>query len=133
MAFWRRSGRGPDLHEWEREGILHQETVGGTITYRRFRAPGRYSSWAKEAQRWTVVVTRWRFSVLTGRGVPMVDVPWNDRRFDALDISLDGEKLLVVADVARFRTDSTGTIEVRAKCADAAGLLQLIGRQRRSG
>jgi hypothetical protein len=120
---WRRSG--PDLSEFAREGLLHQETARGTITYRHYSAPGRRSSWAKESRRWTVVLTQRRFVVL-GRHGRVVDVAWTDRRFATLDIGLDGAKLLVVVDVARFSADSTGHVEVRVACADPAALLRMI-------
>ncbi|ODU06363.1 MAG: hypothetical protein ABS81_04940 [Pseudonocardia sp. SCN 72-86] len=123
MAWWRRSG--PDLSGFNREGLLHQETAGGTITYRHYRAPGRYSSWAKEPRRWTVILTQRRFTVLGPHG-PVVNVPWTDHRFATLDIRLDGEKLLIVADVSKFGADASGYVEVRAKCADSAALLGMI-------
>jgi hypothetical protein len=111
------------------EGVLHHEVARGSLTYRRFSAPGRYSSWAREPARWTVVITKVRLLV-TRRGYPMVNVAWTDRRIQSLECLVDKKKLVIRADVARFHADWRGTIEVRARCADPDAVLMKIERIR---
>jgi hypothetical protein len=124
--------RGPpeaDLAEFEREGLLHHEVARGSITYRNFRGYGRYSSWAREAARWTIVVTNRRLTV-SRRGHPMVSVPWGDDRIATLGCTVDGDRLVIRADAAHLSDRATGTIEVRARCANPASVLALIESMR---
>jgi hypothetical protein len=130
VAFWRRRGA-PDVSDLEAEGLLHCEIVPGSVTYRHYRAPGRYSSWKKEPARWTVAVTRRRLVVRRDSG-PMVNVPWADARIRTLRIAVDGPDLLVGADASAFRADSSGTVETRARVGDPAAVVALIERMRGS-
>lgn len=127
MVLWRR--RAPDVSDLEAEGLLHCETVAGTLTYRHYRAPGRYSSWKREPARWTVALTRYRLVVRRDIG-PMVNVPWSDARVRTLRVAVDGPDLLIAADASAFHADSSGTVETRARVADPAAVVAKIDRMR---
>jgi len=108
------------------EGIvLADEGIPGSVTYRDFRAPGRYSSWRKQAFIGSVVVTNTRLvALMSGRFA--IDVPFTDERIRGLQMSRERDSLLIKFDAGLFHDDWSGTIEYRYRTSQAAEVLKWI-------
>jgi len=112
----------------EKEGIiLFDEAIRGTVTYRNFRAPGRYSNWKRQWYSASIILTEKRLLALRLRS-EIIDVPFTDERFRRLQFALEDETTLLVAfDAALFHSDWSGTIEYRFQTARAKALLDKLG------
>ncbi|HEX3084843.1 MAG TPA: hypothetical protein VHP99_10000 [Pyrinomonadaceae bacterium] len=108
------------------EGIvIADEGVSGSVTYRNFHAPGRYSSWRKQAFIGSVVVTNIRLvALISGRFA--VDVPFSDKRIRQLQISRERDRLVIAFDASLFHDDWSGTIEYRYQTSQAADIIKWI-------
>lgn len=117
----------------EKEGVvLREEGIGGSVTYRNFRAPGRYSSWRRKWFTGSIVLTNAHFLAFR-YSTPILGVPWKDRRIKALDCFLKGDEILCVAfDAALFNDDWSGDVEVRFRTSRAQSFLEVIQTQVRS-
>ncbi len=107
------------------EGIvLFEEDVKGSMTFRNFRSPGRYSNWRKVLITSLVVLTGKRLLAFKGSS-PIIDVPLTDERLRRMEFSVEGEKTLLVAfDANLFQPDWSGAIEYRFKTANAREFMQ---------
>ena len=105
--------------------VLSDEGVPGSVTYRDFRAPGRYSSWRKQAFIGSVVVTNIRLVCLMQSRFA-VDVPFTDERIRGLQISRERDRLLITFDASLFHDDWSGTIEYSYRTSQAAEILKWI-------
>ncbi len=104
--------------------ILQQEGIGGSITFRNFRAPGKYFSWRRKWFLGSVVLTRERFRVFWFAN-RIISVPWDSDQLSALRCRLEGEDALIVGfDASTFNEDWSGEIEVRLSTSSAAELLR---------
>jgi len=112
----------------EKEGIiLFDEAIRGTVTYRNFRAPGRYSNWKRQWYSASIILTEKRLLALRLRS-EIIDVPFTDERFRRMQFALEDETTLLVAfDAALFNADWSGTIEYRFQTAQAKALLDKLG------
>jgi len=106
------------------EGVLlSDEGIKGTVTYRNFRAPGRYSNWKRQWYTASIALTKTRLLAFRHSN-PIIDVPFTDERFRRLQFSLEDENSLLVAfDAALFHHDWSGTIEYRFQTPQAQALL----------
>jgi hypothetical protein len=105
--------------------VVSDEGVPGSVTYREFRAPGRYSSWRKQAFIGSVVVTDVRLvGLMYGRFV--VDVPFTDERIRQLQIARERDRLLIAFDASLFHDDWAGTIEYRFQTSEPAEIIKWI-------
>ncbi len=104
----------------EKEGIiLLDEGIRGTVTYRNFRAPGRYSNWKRQWFSSALILTKKRLLALRLRS-EIIDVPFSDERFRQMQFSLEDETTLLVAfDASLFHADWSGSIEYRFQTAQA--------------
>jgi len=111
----------------EKESItLLDEGIRATVTYRNFRAPGRYSNWKRQWFSSSIILTKKRLLALRLRS-EIIDVPLTDERFRRLQFSLEDENTLLVAfDASLFHTDWSGTIEYRFKTAQAQTFLNKL-------
>ena len=108
------------------EGIVvADEGISGSVTYRDFRAPGRYSSWRKQAFIGSVVVTNIRLVCLMQSRFA-VDVPFTDERIHKLQMSRERDRLLITLDASLFHDDWSGTIEYRYRTSQAEEILKWI-------
>src|SRR6476646_9383586 len=81
----------------ESEGIvLFDEGIGGSITYRDFRAPGKRFTWRKVAFSGSIALTKTRVLALQYAN-PAIDVPLDDPRLKQMQFSVEGEDKLLVA------------------------------------
>ncbi|HEX8249675.1 MAG TPA: hypothetical protein VF599_15970 [Pyrinomonadaceae bacterium] len=111
----------------ESEGILlSDEGIKGTVTFRNFRAPGRYSNWKRQWYTASIVLTKTRL-VAFRHSSQIIDVPVADERFRRLRFSLEDKNTLLVAfDASLFHDDWSGTIEYRFKTPHAQAFLDKL-------
>ena len=108
------------------EGIVvSDEGIPGSVTYRDFRAPGRYCSWRKQGFVGSVVVTNNRLVALRYSNFA-VNVPFTDERIRQLQISVEGERLLIAFDPKLFHDDWSGTIEYRFRTPQTPDIIKWI-------
>ena len=108
------------------EGIVvSDEGVPGSVTYRDFRAPGKYFSWKKQAFVGSVVVTNNRLVALMYSNFA-VNVPFTDARIRQLQISVEGDRLLIAFDPKLFHDNWSGSIEYRFRTSQAADIIKWI-------
>jgi len=109
------------------EGIVvSDEGISGSVTYRDFRAPGKYFSWRKQAFTGSVVVTQVRLVALM-YGNFAVNIPFTDERIRKLQISVEGaDGLLIVFDPSLFHDNWSGTIEYRFRTEQAGNMVKRI-------
>ena len=115
------------LDQIEREGVvLQEEGIGGSITFLKFRAPGRYNGWKRKWFSGSIVLTREHFLAFSF-SKPLIGVAWNHEKLGALNCSVPSEnKLLVEFDASTFNDDWSGQIEVRFSTSLAAQFLETI-------
>jgi hypothetical protein len=109
----------------ESEGVvLFDEGIGGSVTYRDFRAPGKRFTWRKVAFSGSIALTKTRLLALHYAS-PAINVPLDDPRLKQLQFSVEGEdKLLVAFNANLFHSDWSGTIEYRFRTEQAREFLK---------
>jgi hypothetical protein len=106
--------------------ILSDEGVKGSVTYRNFRSPTRYSNWKRQWYPASIVLTNTRLLALAYSN-PIIDVPLTDERFRQLQFSLEEAGTMLVAfDASLFHDDWSGTIEYRFQTPQAQSLLEKL-------
>ncbi|MDH3713868.1 MAG: hypothetical protein OET44_08495 [Gammaproteobacteria bacterium] len=115
------------LQQIRKEGVvLQDEGIGGSVTLRKFRAPGKRFSWRRNWFSGSVVLTREHFLAFKF-SQPVVGVAWHDHKLKALNCFLVNENTLCVAfDASTFRDDWSGDIELRFTTPLAQSFLQKI-------
>ncbi|MGD9694627.1 MAG: hypothetical protein AB7V42_03085 [Thermoleophilia bacterium] len=126
-------GRGelPDALRTELDAerpVLIEEGLSGHVTYRHYRAPGRYSNWRRDWVRAALVVTERRLGVFV-RGMPIVNVPFDDPRMRGLDITAAGDALLIRTDASHFNPKASGRVDVLIRPERPAVALERIRRR----
>ena len=108
------------------EGIVvADEGLPASVTYRDFRAPGKYFLRKKQGFVGSIVVTNVRLVALMFSSF-VVNVPFTDERIRKLQISVEGDRLLIAFDPKLFHDNWSGTIEYRFRTDKAADLLNWI-------
>ena len=105
--------------------VVSDEGLPASVTYRDFRAPGKYFSWKKQGFIGSVVITNVRLVALMFRNFA-VNVPFTDERIRQLQISVEGERLLIAFDPKLFHDNWSGAIEYRFRTALAADMVKWI-------
>jgi hypothetical protein len=113
----------------ESEGVvLIDEGIGGTVTYRDFRSPGRRASWKKSAFSGAIALTRKRLLALQFSS-PVINVPLDDERLQQMKFSVEGEdKILIAFNANLFHNDWSGTLEYRFRTPQAQAFLKRLSR-----
>jgi len=131
---YRLFGAGKMPAQWrltiESEGVvLFDEGIGGSITYRDFRAPGKRFAWRKVAFSGSIALTKTRLLALHYAN-PAINIPLDDPRIKKMQFSVEGEdKLLVAFNANLFHNDWSGTIEYRFRTEQAPAFLNVLGNQ----
>ena len=108
------------------EGIVvADEGIPASVTYRDFHAPGKHFSWRKQGFVGSVVVTNTRLVALMYSNFA-VNVPFTDERIRQLQISVEGDRLLIAFDPKLFHDNWSGTIEYRFRTEHAVDMLKWI-------
>ena len=111
----------------EAEGIvLLDEGIGGSITFRNFRAPWKRYQYRRNYFTGSVVLTGKRFAAFQWSS-PIIHVPLDDKRMKELHCSVEGESTLCVRfDPSAFHQDWSGSIEVRLSTLQARLFLERL-------
>lgn len=115
------------LPNLEQEGIvLLDEGIGGSITFRDFRAPGRRYSWRRSWFTGSLVFTGRRFAAFAFSKA-IINVPLGDDRISELRCSLEGDVTLRVDfDPSAFHEDWSGALECRFSTSRARLFLERL-------
>ncbi|MEV4312245.1 hypothetical protein [Actinocrispum sp. NPDC049592] len=98
------------------------------MTYRNYRAPGRYSSWRKQAASGVIAVTRQRLLVWAGR-FRHIDVPHRHPLRASIQVAAEAsDRLCFGYDAAAGGNGRSGQVEVRLRTARAQELAALLDR-----
>ena len=130
---YRLFGVGKIPAQWRRtiesEGIvLMDEGIGGTVTYRDFRSPGRRASWKKSAFSGAIALTRTRLLALQFSS-PVINVPLDDDRLRQMQFSVENQdRVLIAFNANLFHNDWSGTIEYRFRTEQAPAFLKSLQR-----
>jgi hypothetical protein len=111
----------------QQEGIiLLDEGIGGSITFRNFRAPGKRYGLRRSWFTGSIVVTEKRFAAFQ-YSKPVINVPLDPEWLKMLDCSLKSEETLCVSfDPSHFHEGWSGSIECRFSTPKAQLFLERI-------
>jgi len=127
------SGRLPKMVRDQIDGedvLLLAEGLTGTITFRKYKAPGKRSRLKKVGVAGAVCVTDKRLLVWGARG-KLVDVPRDDERFAAIEVGAEGaDKVLFAWEASLFHDNRSGRVEVRLHPVQADQVVALVSGQR---
>ena len=71
-----------------REGIvLQEEGIGGSVTFKKFRAPGKYYGWRKNWFSGSIVLTKKHFLAFQVNK-PIIGVAWDNEKINCLNCFL---------------------------------------------
>lgn len=106
--------------------VLHDEGIRGTVTYRNFRAPGRYSNWKRQWFSSTLALTEKRLWALRLRS-EIINVPLDDPRLKEMEFTFEEPETLCIGfDAALFQPDWSGRIEYRFRTPISKELYSLL-------
>ena len=119
--------REPLLSELKNEGIFAlDEGIKSNITYKNFRAPGRYSSWKRRWFSGAVALTQKRL-VLQQYSQPAINILLADERLRKMKVSLEiADTLLFEFTPDLFLENSSGEIEWRCRTPQARTIAEAI-------
>lgn len=112
----------------EAEGmVVLREGVGGSVTFRRFHAPGKRCSLLR--RKWfsaALAVTEHRLvAYVFGRRI--IDLARDDARLSRLEVRAEKPSLLCLAfDAGALATGYSGRVEYRFRVADAQRFVDLL-------
>jgi hypothetical protein len=108
--------------------ILIDEGIGGSITLKRFKAPGRRYSWKRSWFTGCLVLTNQTFAAFTLMR-PLVFIPLTDKRLSELRCSVEESvTLLITYDASLFNEKWSGIVECRFKTSKAQLFLEQLVR-----
>jgi hypothetical protein len=106
--------------------LLLEEGLGGSITYRHYKAPGQRARLKKVGIAGAVCVTDRRLLVWGARG-KLVDVPFDDERFRSIAIEAEApDRVLFGWEASLFHDNRSGRVEVRLHPVPAEQILALL-------
>jgi hypothetical protein len=106
--------------------LLLEEGLTGSITLRRYRAPGQRAWFAKQAILGAIVITSGRLVVWVGRS-KNIDVPLTHPWFGAIQVTVDRpDRVRFAYDAGRFSASRSGVVTVRLRTAQAQHVVELL-------
>ncbi len=102
------------------------EKISVTVTWRKFKSPGKYFGLKKSAFVGSIMITSHR---VTGCvfSKPIIDVPFGHPSFKHLSISIEKDKrLLIQFDASHFIDRASGSMEIRFHTPRAGELEMLL-------
>ena len=116
----------------ESEGILLlDEGLRASVTFRNFRAPGRFHTSKRSGFAGSLVLTEQRFAGFAF-SKPIINVGLHDDRLRALEISVPRDGVLGVHfDPSVFDLQSSGSVEFRFRTDSALNFHQRLGSDAR--
>ena len=117
----------------ESEGIvLLDEGIRGSVTLRRYRAPGRRHGWHRSWFSGSIVMTRIRLAAFQWK-TPLINMPLDDH-LDRLDLSIEDDDTLRIAfEASDFADDRSGQVVARFQTEQARSFVARIRSTARSG
>jgi hypothetical protein len=114
----------PTLHN---EGIiLLDEGIGGSITLKKFKTPGRYHSWKQSWFTGCIVLTERKFAAFAFTK-PLIYVSLEHENISELRCTIEGNNTLFVKyDASAFNDGWSGTVECRFKTSKAQMFLERL-------
>lgn len=111
----------------EQEGvILKEEGISGSITFRKFRGPGRYHGFRKSWICGSIVLTEKHLLAFQFRKTA-IGVGWGDRQVKKLKCHVEGRKTLCIQyDAGDFNPDCSGHVTLRYNTESASKILSRI-------
>ena len=93
--------------------IWLEEGVRGSVTLKKYKAPGKRASWRRAYFSASIGMTRKRiFAFAYSRR--LINVPFDDKRIKRLSVSVENSKCVCCAfDAAEFDNDRSGIVECR--------------------
>lgn len=112
------------------EGIMAlDQGLPGSITYRHYRAPGRYSSYQKQAVTGAIAVTGQRLVVWAARS-KQIDVPLIHPSRALIDVhAVTADRIGFSYDAAKFSDTRSGSVEIRLRTPNVTHICELLGRR----
>lgn len=110
-----------------REGvILQDEGIGGSVTFKGYRAPGKYYGWKRTWFSGSIVLTQEHFLAFS-YWRPIIGIAWKHDKLKELELELEGENTLYVRfEASAFQENTSGKVEVRLTTPLARELLAQI-------
>jgi hypothetical protein len=101
------------MEQAQQEGVVLLEAgLKGRITFRNFRAPGRYHGWRRQWFSGSIVLTR-QHLLAFAYSKPLIAVAWSDRKTRRLKCEVEGqEKLSLQYDASVFNEDWSGIVTI---------------------
>ena len=115
------------LTELKDEDIkLMDEGLKGSVTYKNFKAPGKYFSWKKQWYITSIITTNKRIIGLRGRKF-IINIPFADVRIKEVNFSLDEANNLIVSfDPSLFNDDCSGQVEYKFASEQAKNIVDKL-------
>lgn len=130
---WFGAGKFPkDLEESLRneKPLFMEDGLGGSITWRNFRAPGKYFSFRRQWFAGSLALTETRLVGLRGKRFA-INVPLNDERIRKMTLSVEkGQKLVIGFDAGVFHSNWSGRMEFRYELDDPQAFIDLLNQMR---
>ena len=106
--------------------IVFDEGVKSSVTYRDFRAPGKFFLLRRTAFVGCVALTKARLVALQN-GKNAINVPLTDERLRRMNFAIDGEGVLTISfDASLFHPDWSGAIRYRFRTEVAQDLMNRL-------
>ena len=111
----------------EQEGVLIiEEGIPASVTFKNFKAPGRYHSWKRSYFIGALIITEKSFFAFNFSNM-LIGRPLSAEKLGALGCNLDGQNLLRVDyDAASFNADWSGQVECRFYTSKAQLFLERL-------
>lgn len=118
----------------EHEGLIFmEEGLCGSITFKRFRAPGRYYSWKRNGFCGSIVLTE-KHLLAFAYSKPTIGVAWEADEARKLKCFVqNGKKLCIEYEAGFFDPDSSGEVTVRYRTELVPRILTKLKKQLRQG
>jgi hypothetical protein len=111
----------------EAENIkILDEGIGVSITYKKYRAPGKRFNWKRRWFSGSIALTSNRIVGFTYSN-PVVNIAFNDPQIDKIHFGLeDSETLLVSFEASHFHQDQAGKLEFRFSTPHAPTIMSSL-------
>jgi hypothetical protein len=109
------------------EGIvLLEEGLRGSVTLRKYRAPGRFHSYKSSILAGSLALTEQRFAAFAF-SKPLINIPLHDDRLHALEMSVPRDGVLEITfDPSVFDLQASGSVEYRYHTVNALTYLERV-------
>ena len=111
----------------EKEGIgLLEEEIRVTVTYRGYRAPGKYFGWRRKWCRGSLVLTSPRLVVFAW-SQQLINVLFDHPAMGSLNFALERPDCLSIRfESSHFQKDSSGKIQCQVRTPSAPQIVKLL-------